>query len=153
MSAEVVKDLNELLALKGRSLGNSEWIEVDQARVTAFADATLDHQWIHIDAERAAKETQFGGTIAHGYLTLSLVPYLYHQVIDVQGAKMTINYGLNKVRFPSPVPTGSKVRLGLTVGDVEEIKGGFQVIYQGAMEIEGGEKPAMVAELVFRYYA
>ncbi len=153
MSAKVVKETQELMALKGCSLGQSEWVEVDQARVDAFAGATLDRQWIHTDPVRAAAETAFGGTIVHGYLTLALVPHLYHQVIDVQVAKMTINYGMNKVRFPSPVPTGSRVRLDLTVADVEEIKGGHQCIYQGVIEIDGVEKPAMVAELVFRYYA
>lgn len=152
MSATVVQETKELLSLEGKDLGHSEWLEVDQARVDAFAETTLDRQWIHVDPERAAKESPFGGTIAHGYLTLSLVPYLYHQIIDVPGAKMTINYGLNKVRFPAPVPVGSRIRLGLTVAGVEEIKGGVQCIYQGVVEIDGQEKPAMVAELVFRYY-
>jgi len=152
MAGKLINGTDPLFELAGKSLGSSEWIEISQERVSAFADTTLDHQWIHVDPERAAKESPYGGTIAHGYLTLSLVPVLYHQVIDVQGVKMTINYGLNKVRFPAPVPVGSRIRLSLEVASVEAIKKGVQCIYLATTEIEGEEKPAMVAELVFRYY-
>lgn len=153
MAATTVNGIEEVKALAGRHLGHSDWMVVDQARVNAFADATLDHQWIHVDPERAAKESPFGTTIAHGYLTLSLVPHLYHQVLEVGGIKMAINYGLNKVRFPAPVPVGSKIRLGVEVKEVEEVKGGVQAVMVCTTEVDGSEKPAMVAEVVFRYFA
>jgi len=153
MANKTVSGLGEMKALEGEHLGYSSWIEIAQDRVDAFADATGDHQWIHVDPERAAKESPFGGPIAHGYLTLSLVPALYHEVIDVQNLKMVVNYGLNKVRFPAPVPVGKRVRLGMEVASVEDVQGGIQCIFKTTMEIDGGEKPAMVAEVVFRYYA
>ena len=152
MAQTVVKGLAELKEKVGDHLGFSEWQEIAQDRINDFADATLDHQWIHVDVERARAESPFGGPIAHGYLTLSLVPHLYHQVLDVQGIQMAINYGLNKVRFPSPVPAGSKVRLGVELDSAEDVKGGVQCVLKCTAEIEGGEKPAMVAELVFRYF-
>lgn len=152
MAKRVVQGTSEVRKLQGEHLGYSEWFQVDQARVNAFADATLDHQWIHVDPERAKKESPFGGPIVHGYLTLSLVPHLYGEVFEVQGTKMTINYGLNRVRFPSPVPVGSRVRLGLLAKEIEEVKGGVQCVFETTLEIEGAEKPAMVAEVVFRYY-
>ena len=117
-----------------------------------FADATGDHQWIHVDPERAKKESPFGGPIAHGYLTLSLGPTLSPQIIRVEGVKMAINYGCEKVRFPSPVPVGSKVRLGAELTDVTDIAGGAQVSMTFTYECEGAPKPACVAEIVFRYY-
>ena len=153
MAQTTASGIDEIKALKGKHLGHSEWLEIDQDRVNAFADATLDHQWIHVDRERAEKESPFGTTIAHGYLTLSLVPHLYHQVLEVKDVKMTINYGLNKLRFPSPVPVGSKVRMGVEVDEVEEVKGGVQCVMKCTTEVDGGDKPAMVAELLFRYYA
>ena len=116
-------------------------MEISQARVNQFAEATLDHQWIHVDVDRAKKESPFGGPIAHGYLTLSLVPHLYHEVIDVQGLKLTINYGLNKVRFPSPVLVGKRIRMGMEVASVDDVPGGVQCIFKAVAEVEGGDKP------------
>ncbi|MGO8895422.1 MAG: MaoC family dehydratase [Streptosporangiaceae bacterium] len=143
----------ELPSLKGRELGTSQWIEVTQERVNTFADATDDHQWIHVDVERAKKEGPFGGPIAHGYLTLSLLIPLWSQVLTVTDATMGVNYGLNRVRFPSPVPVGGKIRLRATLTDVEEVKGGLQLTVSAVIEREGGDKPACVAEPVFRIYA
>jgi acyl dehydratase len=135
----------------GEHLGYSEWHEVTQEQVNLFADATGDHQWIHVDVERA-KAGPFGGPIAHGYLTLSLAPALLDEIIRVSGVAMAINYGLNKLRFPSPVPVGSKVRAGITLDSVEDVSGGVQVVLNTTFEIEGGSKPACVAEVLFRYY-
>lgn len=144
--------LADLPSLKGAELGASDWIEVTQDRVNTFADATGDHQWIHVDVERAKKESPFGGPIGHGYLTLSLLIPLWSQMLTVTDATMGINYGLNKVRFPSPVPVGSRIRLVATLLDVEEIKGGLQVTASAVIEREGGDKPLCVAEPVFRFY-
>jgi acyl dehydratase len=124
---------------------------VDQARVNLFADATDDHQWIHVDPERAATGP-FGGPIAHGYLTLSLIPALIHQVLEVEGMKFGVNYGCNKVRFPAPVKVGSKIRLGATVGPVEDVKDGVQVILEVTLSTEDADKPSCAAEVVYRYY-
>ena len=142
----------QLPSLKGQELGTSDWVEVTQDRVNLFADATDDHQWIHIDVERAEKESPFGGPIAHGYLTLSLIIPMYGQVLKVSDARMGVNYGLNKVRFPAPVPVGSRIRLRATLQDVEEIQGGYQVTVSGVIEREHGDKPVCVAEPVFRVY-
>ena len=145
--------LSELPALKGSELGTSDWIEVTQDRVNLFADATDDHQWIHVDAERAKAESPFGGPIAHGYLTLSLLIPMWSQVLTVTDSTMSVNYGLNKVRFPAPVPVGSKVRLTATLADVEEIKGGYQLTVSAVIERENGDKPVCVAEPVLRFYS
>jgi len=142
----------ELPSLKGQELGISDWLEVTQERVNTFADATGDHQWIHVDVERAKAESPFGGPIGHGYLTLSLVVPMYSQVLTVSDAKMGVNYGLNKVRFPAPVPVGSKIRLTATLNDVTEVAGGLQLTIGAVIEREGGEKPVCIAELVFRTY-
>jgi acyl dehydratase len=147
-----VLGLDELPASVGKHLGYSDWHLVDQDQIDAFADATGDHQWIHVDAERA-KAGPFGTTIAHGYFTLALVPVLLGQVLRVQKVSLVVNYGLNKVRFPAPVPSGSRIRMGAELTGVEEIKGGTQATVTGTFEIEGGDKPACVAEIVFRYYA
>lgn len=138
--------------LVGEHLGYSEWHEVTQEQVNLFADATGDHQWIHVDVERA-KSGPFGGPIAHGYLTLSLAPTLLTEIMHVDGVSMGINYGLNKLRFPSPVPVGSKVRAGATLANVEQVSGGVQVTLNTTFEIEGGSKPVCVAEILFRYYS
>jgi acyl dehydratase len=143
----------ELPSLKGQELGTSPWIEVTQDRVNTFADATDDHQWIHVDVERAKQEGPFGGPVAHGYLTLSLLVPLWSQVLTVTDATMGVNYGLNKVRFPSPVPVGGKIRLTATLTDVAEVKGGLQVTVSAVIELEGSAKPACVAEPVLRFYA
>jgi acyl dehydratase len=145
--------LDELKALAGADLGHTGWLEITQDRVNAFADATGDHQWIHVDTERAAAGP-FGGTIAHGYLTLSLVIQLMSELMDVKGVSMGINYGLNKVRFPAPVPVGSKVRLAAQVGAVEDAGvNAVQAVVDVTVELAGSEKPACAAQTVFRYYA
>jgi acyl dehydratase len=142
----------ELSGLVGSELGVSDWHEITQAHVNLFADATGDHQWIHVDVERAKAESPFGGPIAHGYLTLSLLATLVEQVLVVSDAAMAVNYGLNKVRFPSPVPVGSKVRLTASLNSAEEVTGGLQLTMAAVIEREGGDKPVCIAELVFRYY-
>jgi acyl dehydratase len=135
----------------GQHLGYSEWVEISQDRVNQFADATGDHQWIHVDPERA-KSGPFGGPIAHGYLTLSLGPMLMPQILSVKGISMAVNYGAGKMRFPSPVPVGSKLRLGADLQSVEDIAGGAQVTMLFTFEVEGAAKPSCVAEIIFRYY-
>jgi acyl dehydratase len=145
--------LAELPSLKGTELGTSDWVEVTQDRVNTFANATDDHQWIHVDVDRANAESPFGGPIAHGYLTLSLLIPMWSQVLTVTDMTMAVNYGLNKVRFPAPVPVGSKVRLVATLSDVEQIKGGLQLNVAAVIEREGGDKPVCIAEPVFRFYA
>ena len=144
--------LAELPGLVGSELGTSDWYEVTQEAVQQFADATGDHQWIHLDVERATKESPFGGPIAHGYLTLSLVVPLVAQVLTISDAKMGVNYGLNKVRFPAPVPVGSKVRARVTLKDSEQVAGGLQNTLLVAIEREGGDKPVCIAEWVTRQY-
>jgi acyl dehydratase len=134
----------------GDSFGPSAWIEVPQSRIDAFAEATGDDQWIHVDPERA-KDGPFGSTIAHGYLTLSLIPIASYEVVPRTG-RMGINYGLNRVRFPAPVPSGSRVRTTFEVEHVEEFEGGRQVTMTAIVEREGGDKPVCVAETVFRSY-
>lgn len=142
----------ELPGLVGTELGTSEWYEVTQEHVNLFADATGDHQWIHVDPERATKESPFGGPIAHGYLTLSLLVPLFGGVLRVTDTVMGVNYGLNKVRFPSPVPVGSKVRLTATLTNIDDIAGGKQLTFSCVIEREGGDKPVCIAEPVYRYY-
>ena len=144
--------LAELPGLVGTELGTSDWYEVTQEHVNQFAEATGDHQWIHVDVERAKAESPFGGPIAHGYLTLSLLAPLVEQVFAVSDAAMGVNYGLNKVRFPAPVPVGSKVRARVTLKDVEEVAGGLQNTLAVTIEREGGEKPVCIAEWVTRQY-
>jgi acyl dehydratase len=143
--------LADLPGMVGKHLGHSGWQTIDQERINRFADATGDHQWIHIDAERA-KAGPFGTTIGHGYLTLSLVPIFVFEILNVEGAKLVVNYGLNKCRFPAPVPSGSRVRMGGEIAAVEEVSGGLQVALNCTFEIEGQAKPACVAEILFRYY-
>ena len=143
--------VEELVGLKGQPIGFSEWVTVTQEAVNLFADATGDHQWIHVDPERAA-QGPFGTTIAHGYLTLSLLPRLMHTIYRVDGLKMAVNYGLNKVRFPSPVPVGSRVRAQTGVVDVTNLgDGAYQVTLSTTVEVDGAAKPACVAESVVRY--
>jgi acyl dehydratase len=144
--------LAELPGLVGTELGSSDWHEVTQEHVNLFADATGDHQWIHVDIERATAESPFGGPIAHGYLTLSLLAPLISQVLRVTDTPMVVNYGLDKVRFPAPVPVGSKVRLSATLKAVDEVAGGLQLTMATVIEREGGDKPVCIAEMVFRYY-
>jgi acyl dehydratase len=148
----IANGLDELRGLAGADLGASSWLEITQDRVDTFADATGDHQWIHVDAERAAAGP-FGGTIAHGYLTLALVIPLWSEILEVKGVTMGLNYGLNRLRFPAPVPVGAKIRLHARVVSVEEVAGGVQLAVALTTELHGADKPAAVAEALYRYYA
>lgn len=154
MTQRIIEGVQELKGLVGKEAGASDWFEVTQSRINAFADATEDHQWIHVDVERAKADSPFHATIAHGFLTLSLLPHLVSQAVKVQGDfKMGINYGLNRLRFVSPVLAGSNVRARLTLQSVEDVPGGNQITWSVTCEIEGGTKPALVAEWLVRYYA
>lgn len=148
----VFKTPHELLDRVGEELGETDWLEIDQTRVNLFADATGDHQWIHVDVEKA-KRGPFGGPIAHGYLTAALANYFLPQLLDVQGTSMGVNYGCDKIRFPAPVPVGSKVRGTAVLTSVEETKdGGIQAKITVKIEIEGQERPACVIETISRFY-
>jgi acyl dehydratase len=151
MAATVINGLEELKSKVGEELGVSDWIDVTQEAIDAFADATGDHQWIHVDPERA-KDTPFGGTIAHGYYTLSLAPRFTEQVMALDGFAFAINYGLNKVRFPAPLPVGSKVRMTAKLANLEDVPGGAQMTLELTFEREGGDKPVCVAETLARVY-
>ena len=151
MTPRVLSGVDELKAAVGQHLGYSDYIEITQERVNQFADATGDHQWIHVDVERA-KSGPFGGPIAHGYLTLSLGPMLYPTVVRVEGFSMGVNYGANKVRFPSPVPVGSRLRLGVKLLEVDDVAGGVQRTMEFTFECEGAAKPSCVAEIIFRSF-
>jgi acyl dehydratase len=148
-----IKDLTELKTLVGEHIGYSDFLEIEQAQVQLFADATGDQQWIHTDPERAKAQSPFGGPIAHGYLTLSLGPVFLPQIFAVGGIAMGVNYGANKVRFMAPVPVGAKLRAGVKVLAVEDIQGGAQVTLETTFETEGASKPSCVAEVIFRYYS
>jgi acyl dehydratase len=149
----VASGLEEVAALAGRDLGVTEWVEITQDRVNAFADATGDHQWIHVDPERAAAGP-FGGTIAHGYLTLALLIPLYEQLLSVSGVGMSINYGLGRVRFPAPVPVGGRIRLAAKIVEAEMVTGpAVQVQVEFTVELHGADKPACIAQAIYRYYA
>ena len=149
--ATTIDGIDGLKACVGQHLGYSDYVEITQERVNLFAEATGDHQWIHVDVERATAGP-FGGPIAHGYLTLSLGPVLLPEILHVSGITMGVNYGTNKVRFPSPVPVGAKLRLGATLAGVEDVTGGAQLTIALVFEMEGASKPACVAEVVYRYY-
>jgi acyl dehydratase len=148
---ETFESVEALKDAVGQHLGYSEWMEITQDRVNQFADATDDHQFIHVDPEAAA-QTPFGGTIAHGYLTLSLVVPLVSQIYRVEGVRMGVNYGTNKVRFPAPVPVGSTIRAGAELRSVTDVPGGVQVELTVTIDTEGGTKPVCVAETVSRLY-
>ena len=151
----MMRSFENLAAMKaevGKEVAVSEWVEIGQDRINLFADATGDHQWIHTDAERAGRESPFGGTVAHGFLTLSLLPALLVNALHMVDMKMGLNYGLNKVRFPAPVPAGSRVRARLAIQDIEDIAGGAQIVWDAVIEREGGDKPVCVAEFVMRRY-
>ena len=152
MAITTFDGIDEIRAAAGTHLGHSPWTEVTQQQVDTFADATGDHQWIHVDVERAKAESPFGGPIGHGYLTLSLLIPLWSEVLTVTDSPMAVNYGLNKVRFPSPVPVGAKIRLSATLKDVEEVAGGLQLTVAAVIEAEGAPKPVCIAEPVFRFY-
>lgn len=147
----MINGIDEMKTLVGEHLGWSPYTEITQEQVQQFAEATGDHQWIHIDVERATAGP-FGAPIAHGYLTLALGPMLSPQVFGVSGIAMGVNYGAGKIRFPSPVPVGSNVRLGITLVSVDDIPGGAQVAQEFVFECEGAAKPSCVAEVIFRYY-
>src|SRR5687767_8109924 len=147
-----ISGLDELKQAAGEELGVSDWHRITQADIDAFAEVTGDHQWIHVDPERA-KDTPFGGTIAHGYYTLSLAPRMTAQILEFRGFAFGINYGLNKVRFPAPLPVGSKVRASAKVVDLEDVEGGVQIVLELTFEREGEEKPVCVAQTLVRMYA
>ena len=150
--ATLINGIEGLKALVGQHVGYSDYVDITQERVNQFAEATGDHQWIHVDPERARKESPFGGPIAHGYLTLSLGPMLGPTIYQVSGVKMGVNYGANKTRFMAPVPVGSRLRLGAKVLAVDEIAGGVQTTMEYTFEAEGAAKPSCVAEVIFRMY-
>jgi acyl dehydratase len=142
---------SDIPGLVGTDLGWSGWLDVTQDRIDTFADATDDHQWIHTDPERA-KDGPFGGPIAHGFLTLSLAVLFWTELLEVEGVATKVNYGLDKVRFISPVPVGSRMRMNAVIADVEEVRGGYQITVDQTIEVEGGEKPAVVARGLYRFY-
>jgi acyl dehydratase len=149
---EIYHGVAELEASVGKEVGPTEWLTIEQDRVNGFADVTEDHQWIHVNPERAAAGP-FGGTIAHGFLTLSLLPHLTSELRGIEGARMGVNYGLNKVRFPAPVRVGSKIRARATTLSCEPVgTGAVQMVTRVTIEIEGSEKPACVADMVSRHY-
>jgi acyl dehydratase len=147
-----VSGLDALKALVGTELGRSRWFEVGQDRIATFADATDDHQWIHVDPDRSARESPFGTTVAHGFLTLSLLPSMLADVLVMVDAKLVVNYGLNKVRFPAPVPAGSRVRGAIVLAALDEEAGSCQLTLAVTVEREGGTKPVCVAEFLVRRY-
>ncbi len=152
MPTTVIDTMSQLRDMVGQELAVSDWLEVTQERVNQFAEATGDRQWIHLDAERAKQESPYGTTIAHGFLTLSLLSVLVSQAVQLPDARMRINYGLNRVRFPAPVPTGAHIRAHITLQAVEDIPGGIQAIWGIVVECRGVEKPCCVAEWVTRSY-
>jgi acyl dehydratase len=152
MTARVIQGLDELRSLVGQRLGTSDWFDVTQERVTAFADATCDRQWIHVDPERAARESPYGGTVAHGFYTLSLAIVLSDQAFRVDGLKMIVNYGLNRVRFPTAVRVGARIRLHVDLLELVDASQGVQVALKETFEIDGEKRPACVAEHVLRLF-
>ena len=148
-----VVNLADLGGLVGQEIGTSDWIPIAQERINAFADVTGDHQWIHVDAARASVETPFGATIAHGFLTLSLLSALMRDAVTVDGQGMTLNYGLNRVRFVSPVPSGSRIRARIALARVDGMDDSVQATWSVTVEREGGDRPVLVAEWIVRYYA
>ena len=152
-SPTVIPGVRALKQFVGKSLGASGWVTVSQEQINAFADATGDHQWIHVDVERARRESPFKGTIAHGYLTLSLAPSLLPEIFHVEGARLGVNYGIEKMRLPAPVPAGARVRVLAELKDVRDMPGGgARATFGLVFEIEGGAKPACVADAIYVYY-
>ena len=153
MQPRNIESMEELTALEGQELGVSDWIEVTQEQINQFADLTSDHQWIHVDPDRAATESPYGATVAHGFFTLSLISSLSKQVMSLRGEfQRLINYGLNKVRFPAPVPAAARIRGRFTLQSVREFAGGIQIVWRVTIEREGGGKPCVVAEWITRAY-
>lgn len=142
----------DIKSLVGQSLGTSEWHDVTQPNIHTFAEVTGDHQWIHLDVERAKAESPYGTTIAHGYFTLSNIPMMMAEIWRTTGVKMGVNYGLNKVRFPSPVPVGKRIRAHASLESAKDVEGGMEMVAVVTIEVEGSEKPACVAQTVFRLY-
>ena len=152
MAKTLIDGVSGLKSLVGKELGSSSWREMTFDAIREFADATGDHQWIHVDRERIARESPFGKPIAHGYFTVSLIAGLFFELVEVRSFAMVINYGLNKVRFPAPLKEGQRYRLAVKVGEVKEIANGVEGLLNATIEIEGESKPACVAELVYRFY-
>ncbi len=152
MSKLVVNSYDEFAAFEGKELGASDWLLIDQNRINLFADATLDHQWIHVDTDRAKKESPYQSTIAHGYLTLSLLPYLWSQIIEVNNIKMLVNYGMDKMRFGQAVVTGSRVRMVTKLHAISNLRGICKTEINFKIEIEGQRKPALEGIATFLYY-
>ena len=148
----MVISIGELRARVGQELAVTDWLVMMQEQVGRFAEATGDKQWIHVDVERAAKESPYGGTIAHGFFTLSLLSQFMKEAAEIEGVRMAVNYGLNRVRFPAPVMVGVRIRGRFTVVTVKDVEGGVEVVYGVTVEVEGGAKPCCVAEWVVRYY-
>lgn len=153
MSVHILESIAALKEFVGREIGVSDWFQVSQQRIHEFAEATEDRQWIHVDLERAGRESPFGTTIAHGFLTLSLLGHLMRQVFEVRGVRMGINYGLNRVRFPAPVRSGSRIRARVTLDSLKDFAGGSEAVYSVTVESEGAAKPCCVAEWIVRYYS
>ncbi len=152
MPKVVFDSLDALRAKIGQEIAVGDWTTVTQEQINLFADATGDHQWIHLDTQRAATESPYGTTIAHGFLTLSLLPRLMADAVQLPKAKMSVNYGLNRVRFAAPVPAGKRVRARITLLGIEDVKGGVQMNWKTQIEVEGNEKPACIAETLARHY-
>lgn len=153
MPKQILDSLDALKDLVGQEIAVTDWFNVTQERIQQFADATLDHQWIHVDVERARRESPFKAPIAHGFLTLSLLPHFMYEALEIkQGIRLGVNYGLNRVRFVSPVRAGSNVRARITLQSLKDVTGGMEAVFNATVEVEGGEKPSCVAEWVVRYY-
>lgn len=152
MEKTIINSYEEFASYEGKQLGISEWLTVDQSRINAFADATLDHQWIHVDVERAKAESPYKSTIAHGYLTLSLLPYMWNEIISVNNLKMMVNYGMDKMRFGQPVLSGSRIRLVANLAKIESLRDICKAYIDFTIEIEGQRKPALKGEAQFLYY-
>ena len=152
MERTIINSYEEFASYEGRQLGISDWLTIDQERINAFADATLDHQWIHVDTDRAKVESPYKSTIAHGYLTLSLLPYLWQQIVEVNNLKMMVNYGMDKMRFGQPVLTGSRIRLAAKLAKIESLRGICKVYSDFNIEMDGQRKSALKGEAQFLYY-
>jgi acyl dehydratase len=152
MSKVIINNYNEFASFLGKEIGVSEYITITQDQINKFADATLDHQWIHTNPERAKKESQFGDTIAHGYLTLSLLPYLWEEIVEFRNIKMMVNYGIEELKFQQPVLVNSKVRLRAKLKEIKDLRGITKTWMQAVLEIEGSKKPAFDATVVFLYH-
>lgn len=150
--AILISSIDQWKAYVGRELGATDWLSITQERIDRFADATGDHQWIHIDRERAQNESPYGTTIAHGFLTLSLVSYFLKQIVEISGVKHAVNYGLNRVRFPEAVRQGSRIRARFAVASVEEVAGAVQVTFAVTIDVGGRDKPCCAADWLVRYY-